>query len=121
MALNHLSQQKELKSEPVYAVETTNPREFYRCGAANVTKEQVDFCMATNHRCKYCKIVGHVEKCCNKKFPQRRKKMMQRLKNRDNTKGMRRVNYIEESDEESEENEEEEYCVWMVTAANFCT
>ena len=34
--------------------------------------------------------------------------MMQRLKNRDNEKSMRRVNYIEESDEESEEDDEEQ-------------
>ena len=33
---------------------------------------------------------------------------MQRLKNRDNEKSMRRVNYIEESDEESEEDDEEQ-------------
>ena len=34
--------------------------------------------------------------------------MMQRLKNRDNTKGMRRVNYIEESEEEESEEHEEQ-------------
>ena len=34
--------------------------------------------------------------------------MMQLLKNRDNEKSMRRVNYIEESDEESEEDDEEQ-------------
>ena len=62
-----------VKSEPVYAVDKTNPRECYRCGAANFTMEHVNFCMATNHRCKFCKIVGYVEKCCNKKFPQRQK------------------------------------------------
>ena len=63
-----------VKSEPVYAVDKTNPRECYRCVAANFTMEHVNFCMATNLRCKFCKIVGHVEKCCNKKFPQRQKK-----------------------------------------------
>ena len=72
----------------------------------NFTMEHVDFCMATNHRCNICKPLGHLEKCCNKKFPQRQKEMMQRLKNRDNTKGMRRVNYIEESEEESEDAEQ---------------
>ena len=40
--------------------------------------------------------------------------MMQRLKNRDNTEGMRRVNYIEESEEESEEDEDEEQLVLRV-------
>ena len=96
-----------IKSEPVYAVEKSNPRESYRCGEANFTMELVNFCMATNHRCKYCKLIGHLEKCCNKKFPQRHKDMMQRLKNRDNTKSMRRVNYIEESEEEESEDEEQ--------------
>ena len=81
-----------VKSEPVYAVEKTNhPRECYRCGVANFTMEHVNFCMATNHRCKFSKVVGHEEKCCNKKFPQRHKEMMQRLKTRDNEKSLRRV------------------------------
>ena len=73
---------------------------------ANFTMEHVNFCMATNHRCKYCKLIGHLEKCLIGKFPQRQKEMMQRLENRDTAKNMRRVNYIEESDEEeSTENE----------------
>ena len=55
-----------IKSEPVYAVEKSNPRECYRCGEANFTMEHVNFCMATNHRCEYCKLIGHLEKCCNK-------------------------------------------------------
>ena len=97
-----------VKSELVYAVEKTNPRECYRCGAAKFTMAHINFCMTTNHRCNFCKIVGHVEKCCNKKFPQRQKEMMQWLKNRDNEKSLRRVNYIEESDEESEEDDEEQ-------------
>ena len=97
-----------VKSELVYAVERTNPKECYRCGAANLTMEHVSFCMATNHRCKYCKIVGHVEKCCNKRCPQKQKLMMQRLKNQDIEKSLRRANYIDESDEESEEDDEEQ-------------
>ena len=97
-----------IKSEPVYAVEKSNPRECYRCGEANVTMQHVNFCMATNHSCKYCKIIGHLQMFCNKTFLQRHKEMVQCLKNRDNTKGMRRVNYNEESEgEESEENEEQ--------------
>ena len=40
--------------------------------------------------------------------------MLQRLKSRDNKKGMRRVNFIEESDEESEEDEDEEQLVLRV-------
>ena len=97
-----------ITSKPVYAVGKSNPREFYRCGEANFTMEHLSFFMATNHRCKYCKLISHLEKCCNKKFPQRHKEMMQRLKNRDNTKSMRRVNNIEESEEEESEEDEEQ-------------
>ena len=64
--------------------------------------------MATNHRCKFCKLIGHVEKCCNRKFPQRPKKMQMRLKKKENTQSLRRVNYIEESDVENESEEDEE-------------
>ena len=95
-----------MTSEPVYAVEKTNPSGCYRRGAANFTKDHVNFCMATNHRFKYCKIVVHVEKCCKKKFPQLQKEIRQRLKNRDNAKSIGRVNYIEESNGESEEDDE---------------
>ena len=95
-----------VKSEPVYAVEKTNPRECYRFWSANFTIEHANFFMTTNHRCNFCKIVGHVEKCCNKKFPQRQKEIMQRLKTRGNENSLRRVNYFEGSDEESEEDDE---------------
>ena len=40
--------------------------------------------------------------------------MMQRLKNRDNTNGMRRVNYIEESEEKQDDDEDEEQLVLRV-------
>ena len=108
------SSKPAIKSEPVYAVEKTNPRECYRCGAGNFTMDHVNFCMATNHRCKFCQLMGHLEKCCNKKFPHRQKEMLKRLKSQDNKKGMRRVNYIEESDEESEDDEDEEQLVLRV-------
>ena len=97
-----------VKSEPIYAVEKSKPRKCFRCGDQNFTMEHVNFCIATNHRCKYWKIVGHLEKCCNKKFPQRQKEKMQRLKTRENQQGMRRVNYIDESDEDEEDYEEDE-------------
>ena len=44
--------------------------------------------------------------------------MMQRLKNRDNTKSMRRVNYIEESEEEESEEDEEQ--LLLRTDGNGC-
>ena len=102
------SVQTVVKSEPDNAVEKTHPREFYKCGKlTNFTMGHVNFCMATNHRCNFCETIGHVEKCCNKKFPQRHEQMMQRIKNRDNAKHMRRVNYIEESGKKSEGDEEQ--------------
>ena len=70
--------------------------------------DYLNFCMATNHRCNLCKLIGHVEKCCNKKFPQRQKEVMNRLKKKDNSQSMRRVNYIEESEDEDESEEEDE-------------
>ena len=97
-----------VKSEPIYAVEKSKPGECFRCGDQNFTMEHVNFCMATNLRCKHCKIVGHLEKCCNKKFPQRQKEMMQRLKSRESQQGMRKVKYIDESDEDEEDCEEDE-------------
>ena len=70
--------------------------------------EHVFFCMATHHRCRFCEITGHLEKCTNKNFPQRQKEFLQRLKSRENAQGMRRVNYIDEAEEEEEEESEEE-------------
>ena len=88
-----------VKSEPVFAVDKTNSKECFRCREGNFTMEHVNFCLATNHRCK---LIGLVEKCCNKKFPQKHKDEMNRLKKKENPQGMRRVNYIEESDDEKE-------------------
>ena len=92
-----------VKSEHVFAVEKTNPRECFRCGEGNFIMELVNCCLATNHRCNFCELIGHVEKCCDKKFPQRHKEMVNRLKKKENPQSMRRGNYIEESEDESEE------------------
>ena len=91
-----------VKTESVYAIEkSSKPRECFRCGESNFTPDHIKNCTATNTRCKLCKIVGHLENCCNKKFPQRQKEMLQRLKSRSiNFQGMRRVNYIDEESEE---------------------
>ena len=45
--------------------------------------------------------------------------MMQRLKNRDNTKGMRRVNCFEESEEDTEEDEVEKQLVLRVEGDSY--
>ena len=95
-----------VKSEPVDAVEKTKSRECFRCRESNFTMEHGNFCMPTNHRRKYCKITGHLEKDCKRMFPQRNQGMMQRLK-RENGQGMRRVNNIEKSEEGEIEDDEE--------------
>ena len=79
-----------VKTEPVYAIEkSSNPRECFRCGESNFTPEHIKNCTATNNSCKFCKIVGHSEKCCKRKFPQRQKEMLRRLKSRSsNFQGM---------------------------------
>ena len=81
---------KNMKSEPVYAVEKSqNSRECFRCGESNFTPDHIKNCTAVNYRCKFCKIAGHLEKCGNKKFPHRQKEMMKRLNARNsNTRGM---------------------------------
>ena len=101
---------KNVKSEPVYAIEKSqNSRECFRCGESNFTPDHIKNCTAVNYRCKFCKIAGHLEKCCNKKFPHRQKEMMKRLNARNsNTQGMRRVNYIEESDASTSDDNEEQ-------------
>ena len=89
-----------IKSEPVFAVEKSNPRECFRCGEPNFTMEHVKLCQAANYCCKFCKIVVHIEKCCNKKHPNRQKESR-------NEQGMRRVNYNEDTEDESEVDEEQ--------------
>ena len=70
--------------------------------------EHVKLCQAANYCCKFCKIVGHTEKCCNKKHPHRQKEMVQRLKSR-NEHVMQRVNYIEETEDEESYVDEEQF------------
>ena len=101
-----------VKSEPIFAVERTNQRECFRCGESSFTMEHIKMCKAANYKCKHCKIVGHMETCCNKKFLQRYKEMMKRLKARDNQ--MRRVNCIDEEESEVESSDEEEQLVLRV-------
>ena len=101
---------KNVKSEPVYAIEKSqNSRECFRCGESNFTPDHIKNCTAVNYRCKFCNIAGHLEKCCNKKFPHRQKEMMKRLNARNsNTQSMRRVNYIGESDASTSDDNEEQ-------------
>ena len=59
--------------------------------------------------------MGHLEKCCNKKFPQRQKEMLQRLISRSNIfQVMRRVNYVDEESEEEESDSNEEQLVLQI-------
>ena len=96
-----IAYEEGVKRQKTYGMEKVHTGNASDAGI-KTSQWNVNFCMATNHRCKHCKIEGHLEKCCNKKFPQRQKEMMQRLKGRENQQGMRRVNYIGESEEDEE-------------------
>ena len=63
-----------VKSEPIFAIEKTHPRECYRSWEANFIREHVNFCIATNHRCKFCILVGHLESAAKRSFPSGTKK-----------------------------------------------
>ena len=92
-----------VKSEPVYAMDRANKRECFRCGAGNFTIEHIKRCPATNHKCGYCDITGHMENCCNQKYPERKKQMKQRMQNR--RRGQPRNNYVSEDTDELEDDE----------------
>ena len=97
------SSKTAIKTEPVCAVEKVNKRECFRCGVGNFTTDHIKKCPATNHKCEFCDITGHLEKCCNQKYPERRKQMKQRLQSR--RRGMARINYISEDSEEWDDDE----------------
>ena len=92
-----------IKTEPVCAVERVNERICFRCGVGNFTTDHIKKCPAINHKCEFCDITGHLEKCCNKKYPERRKQMKQKLQSRRG--GKARINYISEHSEEWDEDE----------------
>ena len=93
-----------IKTELVCAVDKRNNRECFRCGVGNFTTDHIKKCPATNHKCEFCNITGHLEKCCNQKCPERKRQMKQRMQNR--RKRFSRVHYIsEDSDEELDEDE----------------
>ena len=93
-----------IKTEPVCAVDKMNNRECFRCGVGSFRTDHIKKCPATNHKCEFCNITGHLEKCCNQKYPERKRQMKQRMQNR--RKGFSRVYYIsEDSDEELDEDE----------------
>ena len=93
-----------IKTEPVCAVDKMNNRECFRCGVGSFRTDHIKKCPATNHKCEFCNIPGHLEKCCNQKYPEKKRQMKQRMQNR--RKGFSRVYYIsEDSDEELDEDE----------------
>ena len=97
------SSKTAIKTEPVCAVEMVKKRECFRCGVGNFATDHIKKCPATNHKCEFCDITGHLEKCCNQKYPERRKQMKQRLQSR--RRGMARINYISEDSEEWDDDE----------------
>ena len=52
---------KAIKSEPVFAVDKTNRREYYRCEAEIFTLEHLKKCPARNRQCEFCSIMGHLK------------------------------------------------------------
>ena len=103
MGTSVTEQPKAIKCELVFAVERSNKkRECYRCGANNFTMDH----LKKNHQCEFCSVRGHLENCCNQKYPQRKKEMQQRMKNKKfETK---RVNYVSEEEKEEEELDDDE-------------
>ena len=95
--------QPKVKSEPVFSMDKHNRRKCYRCGADNFILEHLKKCPAKNHQCEFCLITGHWEKCCNQKYPQRKRDMQQRMKNK--RKEIKRINYVSEDEEELDDDE----------------
>ena len=98
------AEQRTTKSEPVFPVNKTNRRECYSCGAENFDLEHLKKCPAKNHQCEFCSIMGHPEKCCIQKYPQRKRDMQQRMTNK--RKEPRRINYVSEEEEDELEDDE---------------
>ena len=69
---------KILKSEPVFELDKHKRNECYRCGADNFNLKHLKKCPTKNHHCEFCSIMGHWEKCCNQKYPQRKRNMRQK-------------------------------------------
>ena len=55
------SSKTAIKTEPVCAVEKVNKRECFRCGVGNFTTDHIKKCPATNHKCEFCDITGHLK------------------------------------------------------------
>ena len=103
MGTSVVEQPKAVKSESVFAVDKHNRKECYRCGADNFNLEHLKKCLAKNHQCEFCSKMGHWEKCCNQKHPQRKRDMQQRMKLK--RKELRRINYVSEDEDELEDDE----------------
>ena len=58
------STQIAVKSESVFAVKKNKPK---KSGKAILKMKRVSFCLATNHLGRFCKLIGHVEKCYKRK------------------------------------------------------
>ena len=105
MGMSAAEQPKAIKSEPVFAIDKTNRRECYRCGAEIFNLKHSKKCPAKNHRCEFCSIMGHLEKGCNQKYPQRKSDMQQRMRNK--RKEPRRIIFVSEKEEDDELEDDE--------------
>ena len=92
------SSKMAIKSEPAFAVESVNKQECFRCEVGNFTTDHIKSRPATNHKCEFCDIIGHPEKCWNQNCPEKKKQMKQRMQNR--RRAMSRVNYVSEKSDD---------------------
>ena len=58
----NISQESNVKVEPICAVSTSQQRECWRCGAGNFTLNLLSKCNAPNAMCNYCGRKGHLER-----------------------------------------------------------
>ena len=54
----------------VCAIERVNKQERFCCGVGNVTTDHIKKGPATNHKCEFFDIIGHLDNCCNQKLPE---------------------------------------------------
>ena len=65
------------------------------------TSNHIKECPSANIKSEYCEIEGHLEKCCNQIFPQRKKGLI-KLQNR---RWPTKVRYVSQDFEELEEDD----------------
>ncbi len=98
------NQKVVIKQEPIGMVkkkkaheEKTKKKLSIRCGD-NYSPEQLDKCPAKSKKCNYCKRTGHIQKVCQKKLRDERKK----------DKRSSKIGVVDEEDTDNSEGDEED-------------